>query len=92
MEKLKNDDKWRKYVGLVKKNASLAGSDVKSLEAVFAVAKNVSDQLEASKTTLKLAGRTIVVRDVLSNVLDVLSVTKGVGASLTFLRPYASIT
>jgi hypothetical protein len=89
-ETVKNDADWTKYIEVVNRNAVLTSSDVNGPETIVAIAKNVSDQVELSKTTLKLAGRTIVVRDVLNKVLEVLSVTKDIGASLTSLNPYAS--
>jgi hypothetical protein len=91
MEMVKADDEWVRYRDTVSKNIALSGNEADSPGDVVTIAKQLSDQLEKSKTSLKLAGRTIVIRDVLSNVLDALSVIKDVGASLTSLNPYASL-
>ena len=90
MEIVKTDEDWERYVAIIDKNAELHGSDVDSPEGVVQIAKKLSDQLETSKTTLRLAGRTIVVRDVLNKVLDVLALSKDLGTALTSLNPYAS--
>jgi hypothetical protein len=90
MEIVKTDEDWERYVAIIAKNAELHGSDVDSPEGVVQIAKKLSDQLETSKTTLRLAGRIIVVRDVLNKVLNVLALSKDLGTALTSLNPYAS--
>lgn len=47
--------------------------------------------MDSSKVALRLAGRTVVVRDVPDKAVDVLAVLKDVAAAATWLNAYASV-
>jgi hypothetical protein len=91
LEKVKADSDWPKYSGVVKESLALVDIDVNSPDGIVAVARKVSEQVQSSKLTLRLAGRSIVVRDILDKAVDILAVLKDVGAAATNLNPYAAV-
>jgi hypothetical protein len=65
---------------------------VNSPDGIVAVARKVSEQVQSSKLTLCLAGRSFVVRDNLDKAVDILAVLKDVRAAATNLNLYAAVT
>lgn len=86
VERLKDDSNWSQYPKTVRQHAVLANTNIETSDGIIEIANRISEQVNSSRSSLRLAGRTIVIREVLNKVIDVLDRVKDVGASAASLN------